>query len=52
MRVIAFIVISTVSASLLAACGSVEGVDDYQGALHLGCKPLPSGGLICAGDRG
>jgi hypothetical protein len=52
MRVIAFIVISMISGSLLAACGSVEGVDEYQGALHLGCKPLPSGGVICAGDRG
>jgi hypothetical protein len=52
MRVIAFIVIATLSAATLAACGSVEGVDEYQGALHLGCTPLPSGGLVCAGDRG
>jgi hypothetical protein len=51
MRVIAFIVITMASATMLAGCGSVEGVDEYQGALHLGCKPLPEGGVICAGDR-
>lgn len=52
MGKITFIVIAFASATFLAGCNSVEGVDEYQGALHLGCKPLPSGGLICAGDRG
>lgn len=51
MRVIAFIVITMASAGMLAGCG-VHGVDQYQGALHLGCKPLPSGGVVCVGDRG
>ncbi|HUT51206.1 MAG TPA: hypothetical protein VM325_17895 [Alphaproteobacteria bacterium] len=52
MGKIAFIVIAFASATLLAGCNSVEGVDEYQGALHLGCRPLPGGGVICAGDRG
>jgi hypothetical protein len=50
MRVIVFIVISMASATMLAGCG-VHGVDQYQGALRMGCKPVPTG-VICAGDRG
>jgi hypothetical protein len=51
MRVFVFIVMTFISAAMLAGCSTVEGVHDYQGALHLGCTPVPSG-VICAGDRG
>ena len=52
MRVFAVVVMTFISGALLGGCSSVEGVDEYQGALHLGCKPLPTGGLVCSGDRG
>jgi len=38
------------SAVALAAC-SVSGVSDYQRAMDMGCRPVPSGGVICSGDR-
>jgi hypothetical protein len=36
----------------LSGCVTVQGVDEYQAALHHGCRPLAGGGVICTGDRG
>jgi predicted small secreted protein len=48
MKKISLIAAAMVAAILLAACSGVQGVDDYQGALHKGCTPV-SGGIFCPG---
>ena len=44
------IVIAMFSATVMSGC-TVHGVDRYQGAMELGCTPMPDGVLRCAGDR-
>ena len=40
--------IAMISALTLGACG-VQGVSEYQNALHMGCTPSPAGGVVCSG---
>lgn len=40
--------IALIGTLALGACG-VQGVSQYQNALHMGCTPAPTGGVVCAG---